>query len=160
MQRLKAVSSRTTIRMIELRVATVEELFDVCYDLGAEHHAEVGHAALPFEPVKAIYQALEAAKAIRIWLAVLGGDVVGYASFAVTPHPHHGGIIHAAQDLIYLEPRVRGMDGLRFLRLLDDRLIALGAKIIRHTTTNAVPFGPALHRLGYQMTESIWVKVV
>lgn len=87
------------------------------------------------------------------------GNLVGYALFFVRPAPHYAGSLQAAQDVIYLDPALRGGTGAEFIAWCDEQLRADGVQVVHHHQKNAHPaLGKVLSRLGYTPVETVWSR--
>lgn len=90
-----------------------------------------------------------------------GGELAGYAAFALCPCPHRPGVLLAALDGLYLAPEVRGgLSALRLLRQAEGALAARGAGVIQYSSPASRPCDALYRRLGAHRTESIWHKEV
>lgn len=85
--------------------------------------------------------------------------LVGYAVFFVRPNPHYRASVQAVQDVLYLDPSMRGGKGGEFIGWCDEQLRAEGVQISYHHAKLAHPqLGKALARLGYEPVETIWAR--
>ena len=102
--------------------------------------------------------AAEAAGVLRAYTMRADGKLVGYTTFAVSPHFHFRGLIIATQDALFVSPEYRGRAALRFLRWQDDELAREGVDLIHRQVTVRRDYGRALDRIGYSPDACEWVR--
>jgi hypothetical protein len=122
-----------------------------------KHYAEVAHYQdIEFEPDWDKYLALEAAGSFRAFTARdFDGSLIGYACFFVHSNLHYKSSLQAVQDVIYIDPTVRGF-GRQFIDWCDSMLAGLGVQVVYHHVKCAKDFSPALVKLGYEKIEHIY----
>lgn len=84
--------------------------------------------------------------------------LVGYALYFVRPNLHYKTSVQASQDVIYLDPSVRGGTGYRFITWCDDQLRAEGVVAAYQHSKAAHDFGKLLQRQGYELVDLIYAK--
>lgn len=84
--------------------------------------------------------------------------LVGYAVYFVRPHMHYCESVQAVQDVLYLDPSMRGGAGFRLIAWCDDQLRAEGVQVVHHHVKIAHDFGKILERQGYECVERIYAK--
>lgn len=87
-----------------------------------------------------------------------GATLVGYALYIVNSNPHYASSIQAVQDVIYLDPAVRGGTGYKFIKWCDEQLAAEGVQASYHHVKAAHNFGKLLERQGYELVDLIYAK--
>ncbi len=90
--------------------------------------------------------------------AIYNGTLLGYAIFFVRPAPHYSQSIQAAEDVIYIDPSVRGGTGYKFIAWCDEQLASEGTQCVSHHVKLAHDWGKVLERQGYEPVETLWVK--
>lgn len=86
-------------------------------------------------------------------------DLVGYAIFFVRPNPHYADSVQAVQDILYVQPTMRGMHaGARFIDWCDEQLAAERVQAVYHHVKAAHNFGKLLERKGYELVDLIYAK--
>lgn len=89
----------------------------------------------------------------------VAGALVGYAVFFVRPNPHYRASVQAVQDVLYLDPSMRGGKGGEFIGWCDEQLKAEGVQVAYQHAKLAHPqLGIVLSRLGYEPVETIYAK--
>jgi len=86
------------------------------------------------------------------------GALVGYALFFVRSNPHYKSSVQAVQDVIYVDPSMRGGTGYRFIAWCDAQLAAEGVQAVYHHVKAAHDFGRLLERQGYELVDLIYAK--
>lgn len=84
--------------------------------------------------------------------------LLGYAIFCVARAAHYKSSIQASQDVIYLDPSVRGGNGARFIRWCDEQLAGDGVQVVQHHVKVAHDWSALLERMGYEKTDYILSK--
>lgn len=86
-------------------------------------------------------------------------SLVGYAVFFLTPHLHYNQTNFAANDIIYLQPHLRGDgSGHELIRYCEKDLKALGAQVISWHVKPQIDFGPMLEVMEYTPQDRVWLK--
>jgi hypothetical protein len=147
------------------------------------HKDEIAHYPdLKLEPDIALYQANDAAGVLRCFTARMAGvfsvtparklndgesfewcesvanPLVGYALYFVRANPHYKSSVQAVQDVIYLDPSVRGGTGYKFIAWCDAQLASEGVQAVYHHVKAAHDFGKLLQRQGYELVDLIYAK--
>lgn len=86
--------------------------------------------------------------------------LVGYCLFFVMPHPHYKTSVHAFEDVIYIDPSVRGFMLARQLLKESHRILReRGVQVVTHHVKLAHPaLGRLLSRDGYTAAETLYTK--
>ena len=138
----------------------VRDVWDSLQPMLREHWAEIAHYQdIPLHPDRQRYEMLEASGALRVFVATLGGNTVGYAVFVVQPNAHYSTSLQAVQDVLYLAPEYRRAGiGRALIEACDDALRAEGVQVVMHHVKLAHDFGPLLASLGYEPIETIHAR--
>lgn len=141
--------------------------------LRAHWHEIARFPDIPLDIDQRTYMLAEAAGMLRIFTArverradvaadraVRHLDLVGYAVYIVSVHPHYKGSLQAKQDVVYVEQASRGRwIGYKLLKYADAELTAEGIEVAHQHQKIAHPaLGVILKRLGYEPAEVIWTK--
>lgn len=86
------------------------------------------------------------------------GRLVGYALYFVRANPHYKSSVQAVQDVIYLDPSVRGGTGYKFIAWCDAQLASEGVQAVYHHVKAKHDFGKLLERQGYELVDYIYAK--
>lgn len=97
---------------------------------------------------------------VRLFTAREGENLVGYAVFAVTKHPHYEESIQATQDLFFVAPeaRLHGWVGLKLIRFCDEQLKAEGVEVVYQFSPRRRDIGPLLARAGYHRIQDLYAR--
>ena len=126
--------------------------------VGHWQETEAEFSARPPEPNRAIYAALADAGALIILTVTDGESLVGYASAAISPHPHYDMLV-AQHDTLYLAPAYRlGSLGLRLMAALEREATNRGAERMMWHAKPGSTFARMVERMGYQPEETIYHK--
>lgn len=130
-----------------------------------EHWREVAHYPdVPLDPDRDFYRSAESIGLLRVFTAraddgFSGTDrLVGYAVYFVKPNPHYKTSLQASQDVIYLDPSVRGGTGYKFIAWCDQQLASEGVQAVYQHIKAAHNFGKLLERQGYELVDLIYAK--
>jgi len=136
------------------------ELVKEAYSLMSLHKEELClHKDFELDPDWELYFTLSVAGKLVICTARKGGDLIGYAAYAIHQNPHYRGIKQAIQDVLFLHPSKRGhMAGYRLIQFADAHLVNLGVQLVSHHVKVKHDFSPMLERLGYTQSEKILEK--
>ena len=116
--------------------------------------AEAGNVIV-FTARKDFVGTMVGAKAMRFDNGVL----VGYALYFVKHAPHYQNSYQASQDVIYLDPSVRGRTGMRFIQYADNELQDLGVQVVfQHMKVGHPALGRVLERLGYKQQDIVYSR--
>lgn len=133
------------------------------------HWESIAHYKdIPLDPDFGMYDAIQAAGALRIFTARVernvdttqgSGRLIGYCVFFVRPNGHYRSSIQASQDILFLHPEFRGgFVGYRFIEWCDDQLREEGVQVVYQHVKQAHNFGPLLERMGYRLVDLIYGK--
>lgn len=115
----------------------------------------------PLDVNREMYEAMDAAGMLHITTAREAGELIGYAVYFLTPHPHYRALRTAEADVFFLAPEQRkGLTGPRLLRTAERVLAERGANVIVQKVKTAHDCGAVFRRMGYSHTENVWMKAV
>lgn len=147
---------------IQLEFAEEPITFDIVEEISSltiNHWVEVGRRDLPFSPDWTIYINAGNKGVCRLFTARAEGMLVGYAVFAISPHPHYRGVTLAGQDVLFLDKGHRaGRAGIDFIRFCDGQLSVTGIDVVQQHVTFQRDFGPVLERIGYQPVSTLYER--
>lgn len=124
-----------------------------------DHWLEVAHFKdIPLDPDLGFYMNLQAANVLRTFTVRRAGELCGYAVFVLKHNPHYKTSLQAVQDIVYLDPTVRGSLGLRFLKFCDEQLAAEHVQAVYHHVKASHNFGLVLQRIGYELVDLIYTR--
>lgn len=134
------------------------------------HWREVAHwKDIPLEPDLATYSAAAEQGIIRVFTVradsatisyVPRGRLVGYALFFVKPNPHYKSSLQAVNDVIYLDPKARGITGVRFVKYIVDQLDEEGIEVSYFHLKVVKNHEKLMLSLGYEPIDQIWGRKV
>lgn len=88
-----------------------------------------GDGQEPFQPQTGLYEYLEACGQLRLYVARVEGEIVGYRVLALAKHPHTSQLV-ARNDALYLAPSHRAQHARSFLRWTEQQLQTDGVTIV------------------------------
>lgn len=107
------------------------------------------------------YALLERLERFVVFTAREDGRLVGYSAFFVTKHLHYAGLVHAQNDVLFVEPAARrGTTALRFLAFCEEQLRAAGVRKLTYHIKFNLDWRPLLHRRGYADEEVMVGKIL
>lgn len=135
------------------------ELISELMPLLAQHWTEVAHFNdIPLNPDLSYYLASQSAGFIRCYTLRAGGSLRGYAVFFLRRNPHYITSLQASQDILYIDPSLRGRIPLAFIDYCDNQLQLEGVQAVYHHVKAAHNFGLILQRKGYELVDLIYTK--
>lgn len=125
-----------------------------------ENHKETGaYADIPLRPNAAIYDALQIRGLLRSYtLRDEQATLRGYSFFTVAHNLHSMDSIWAVQDVLYLSKSVRGLNGLKFIKWVDAKLVEENVQVICRASKVSADYSAILRRQGYELIEYGYAK--
>ena len=144
--------------MIFLR-ENIKDIIEELEPLLQLHYSEVAwnQSKIPLVVNKNAYYTMEENGMIVCFTARVAGNLVGYAAFFMSPHPHYAMTLYGSNDVVFLHPAHRG-HGMDFITYCEKELRDLGRNVITLHVKNTFNFGPAIEKLGYELTDLIYQK--
>lgn len=144
-----------------------ETLFDVIEEvqpLLEDHYRELAknQDRVKLNPDWARYAAMEQAGALLIYTARKDEELVGYAAFFVSPHPHYQELTLASNDVLFLAKEHRtGRTGARLIHHCESQIGAAYANacVTWHAKENT-PLAAIMPRLGYSVQDIVFSKLL
>lgn len=154
---------------IDLTWESLQRLLDEgLAELIFAHWEEVGvdKDVVQFDPDYEHFLRLEKAGSFKIMAMRRLDKLIGYNGFLIHPHPHYRKVLHALNDVIYVDPEERGRSGVRMIKTAEHDLFEWGVKRIMYHSKEHVKvgskdgtLGDLLALLGYAKMESTYTKV-
>lgn len=164
--------------MITFQVeALTPEVWDEALPLLHAHWREIArYHDIPLDPDLQTYANMAAIGALRLFTVrhaqfsekdladafetplQVRGRLAGYGLYFVRCAPHYRGSLQAVQDVLYLDPAIRGATGYRFIKWCDEQLREEGVQVVYQHVKVTHNFGPMLQRLGYEHVEGIYAR--
>ena len=125
-----------------------------------DHWREIAHYQdIPLRPDWEAYTRIERDGGLRIFTLRDYGVLRGYAVFFVRWNLHYMTSLQAAQDVLYLDPILRGQAlGAQFIAWCDEELRKEHVQVVYHHVKLSHDWGALLARLGYERVETIWSR--
>lgn len=126
-----------------------------------DNHRATGLPAELLNPNWSVYDAMQAAGCLRVYVARRNQTAAawGYAAFVVQPSPNYGEVWAQAVAIVATEEARRLFAGAELLRVSERLLRAEGVQVIVHSVPKPVRgFGLTLAGLGYEVAETVWRK--
>lgn len=128
-----------------------------------ENHAATGMAPERLAPRWEVYDQMQAAGLLRVYVARrhTGAVAWGYAAFVVQPSPNYAEVWAAAVAIVATREARRCYAGVALLETSERLLRAEGVQVIAHSVPTGQPaMGQTLLGLGYERAEVVWRKRV
>ncbi len=123
------------------------------------HWEEVTHYPdIPLAPDYERYKELAESGHLRIFTLRKDQELCGYAVFFITPHIHYKETLIAAQDILFLDKKVRGGSGFKFINWCDQQLKKEGINIVTQHIKAKHNFGKMLERMDYELMDLIYTR--
>jgi hypothetical protein len=108
------------------------------------------------------YGAAEAMGQFVVFTVRDAGELVGYAGFFCSPHPHYIDLHLCSNDVLFLRADHRvGRTGVRFIRFCEQQLAARHATpCITWHAKEATALASMLGRMGYQTQDIVFSKLL
>jgi len=142
------------------RESYTERFAEEALPLGQMHNEEIGGVIsdVKIRVPKEMYEHLDTNGMLRMYTLRENGQLKGYNVFAVVTHPEYGHLT-AQHDVMFLHPSVRfGFNAIKFLRWCDEQLKSDGVLFVTQHVTASKDYSPVLKRLGYEPSETIYIK--
>lgn len=144
--------------MPQLRIVNPAEYLPKVGALLAANWAETGFD-FDFCPDVAAYQRLYDAGMCFAVGAFEGGDVVGYCTVTVIPHPHNPAVVVASNDALYVRPdHRRGLLAGRLIVTAEREARARGAHRFTWHTRAGTDLAQVMQRHGYAPVDVVVMK--
>jgi hypothetical protein len=108
------------------------------------------------------YKALELVGGLLLYTVRKDEELIGYACFFRSPHPHYKDLMLVSNDVLYLDAAHRvGRTGVRFIRYCEEQIRCAQADnccIAWHAKPGTALEG-MLGRMGYQLQDVIYTKL-
>lgn len=147
---------------ITIGVEPFDDFYADARPLIEQHWREVAHFPdVPLNPDLTRYRAMHDAGMLHCYVARgASGRVYGYALFIVNRSLHYADSVMAMEDVIFVDPEVRGgVLGKQLIQFSEMQLRALGVEFVTHHQKQAHPaLGRLLSHLGYEAFEVNWIK--
>lgn len=103
------------------------------------------------------YLKIQSVGMLRLYVARVDYNIVGYAFYFIKNHLHYKKSIQAFQDCIFIDPDFRGF-GKEFIFWCENQLEKDGAEVVYIPVNRNHDFGNALKKLGYQHIDDVYGK--
>lgn len=145
---------------IEYFTDIMEEMVEIVGGHAAE--TELYQDKVKFNPDYEHYLALDKAGAMFFVTARDEGELVGYTSWAVGPHPHHADHFMGSNNLIYVKKSHRGGGDVatKMFEMAEEELKSHGASVMIFLAKAARPLEGFAERLGYDKVEVAYSKYI
>ena len=88
-------------------------------------------------------------------------ELVGYATYFITPHPHYLDYLTAQQDVLYISKKHRkGVTGIKLIKFSEKELKKLGVNLILQHSKLHYNLSKLFERLGYTECDVIHSKEI
>ena len=147
--------------MIDIKLATVDEMLAQANILFEEHYEEIAlnKQVMKLKPDKKAYRNLEQANQLFILSAWQDNDLIGYSVNFVLNHPHYADLVLAQNDLLYIKKEMRGSRaGLRLIKETEIHATSLGCKLMLWHAKEKTSLSAILPRLKYGVQDIIYSK--
>jgi len=137
-------------------IYATEKLKDIIEELKplfVKHWQEIAHYKdIELNPDYDKYQMMEEKGLLKIFTLRDNSDLIGYAVFVITFHPHYKQSLQAIEDIIFIDPARRGV-GKAFIKWCDEQLKVLDVQEVVHHIKFAHDWSLVLVEMGYEKTE-------
>jgi GNAT superfamily N-acetyltransferase len=114
---------------------------------------------IPLGIDKAAYERMDENGFLRLWTVRLDGAIIGYCACVVKENPHYTSSLQAHEDVLYVAPEYRKTGiGWRFLRHIDESLMAEGVSLVYRHVKFDHDHSPLLARMGYVDVDKIMAR--
>jgi len=148
--------------MIDYTIETYETIHIDIEPILEKHYTEVEWAQefIPLNPDFDKYQDLDERGDIIFLGMREEGVLVGYATFMLYDHPHHKGTTFASSDLLYIDPKYRGAEVMKFFDWCEANLKEEGADVINVSFKILHDHPNLMFHLGFESTEVVYSKFI
>lgn len=149
--------------MFKLSRETIDECAEELKPLIEAHWEEVAayKDKIKFCPDYDRYKKLEEIGILYIYvLRNEANEVIGYWTFISMPHLHYMGDVYAVNDLVFIEPKYRGIRVPHWFRAIESDLKSKGVSVISYHMKTYAPFTKLMDHLGFDCQEYVYTKYV
>jgi len=147
--------------MINYAQEKYEAIRDEMTPLVKEHWLEVTHYPdIDLDVDHDSYQRLSDAGTLKIYTARdVEQKLIGYCFYFVSYNFHYRSSFQASQDVLYIDPTVRGKGfGREFIDWCDKQLSELKVQVVYQHVKKAHNFGPMLESIDYELVDLIYAR--
>lgn len=152
--------SNEHIQDVAFQREAVQAWFQEGLPLFEQHRKEVSHYPdiLLDIDIQSYIQA-EAIGALRCYTARVAGRLVGYIVLGVHRNIRYKGSLQAVQDVLYLDPSLRGYGyGRKLIEYAEASLRSEGVQVVYQHVKAARREGVLMKRCGYELVDHVWAK--
>jgi GNAT superfamily N-acetyltransferase len=114
---------------------------------------------LNLNPDWTAYEVMNQAGLIGVYTVRKDTDLVGYLVVLARAHPHYKDHVFASNDILFIDKEHRkGLLGYFLIKYVVEDLEKLGVSVLLFNTTVEKPYDPILKRLGFDLTEKLYMK--
>jgi len=147
--------------MIDIRLATVDEMLAKAPILFEEHYEEIARnkQIMKLKPDEKTYRQMEEMRKIFILSASQDDVLIGYSVNFVTNHLHYADLVLAQNDLLYITKEKRGSRaGLRLIKETETYAASLGCKLMLWHAKENTALSAILPKIKYGVQDIIYSK--
>ena len=147
--------------MIDIKLATVEEMLAEASILFEEHYEEIARnkQVMKLKPDETTYYQMEKSNRIFILSARQDDVLIGYSVNFVTNHLHYADLKLAQNDLLFISKDFRGGRlGLKLIRETENHATTLGCKLMLWHCKENTTLSAIMPRLKYGVQDIIYSK--
>ena len=147
--------------MIDIKLATVDEMLAQANVLFEEHYEEIARnkQIMKLKPDEETYRQMEEMHRIFILSARQDDVLIGYSVNFVFNHLHYADLKLAQNDLLYIKKEMRGSRaGLRLIKETETHATSLGCKLMLWHAKENTTLSAILPRLKYGVQDIIYSK--
>jgi len=149
--------------MMEYQIEKLIDIVEEMMPLVEKHHEEVDdfRDKIVLNPDFDRYLELETQDMISLFTMRDDGRLLGYSMFIVGSHGHYSGSLFAVNDIIYIDPEIRGEETTpTFFKKCEEWLTEEGVDVIMYSMKSDRAAKGLMNHLGYKDFEINYRKVV
>lgn len=150
--------------MISYQIEYFTDIMEEMVEIVANHAAETElyQDKIEFDPDYNVYLDMDKEGKMFFVTAREEGELVGYTSWAVGPHPHHKNHMAGSNNLIYVKEEHRGGGEVvtEMFKVAEEELKSFEASIMVFLAKAARPLEGLAEKMGYDKVEVAYSKYI
>jgi hypothetical protein len=149
--------------MIEYQEESLIDVLEEMMPLVIEHHEEVDDFKdkITLNPDYDRYLEIAGQDMLTLYTMRKDSELVGYNMFIVGSHGHYSDTLYAVNDIIYIDPKMRGEEATpTFFKRCEEWLTEYGVDVIMYSMKSDRAAAGLMDHLGYKEFEVNYRKVL
>jgi len=144
---------------MEFKEEAFSQIYAEATPLLEQHHKEISKYDFDLDPDLETYKKLSELRIYQSFTVRDEGELVGYAGFFVSPKLHFKSVLQAINDVIYIQPALRGNGiGKHFISYIDDAMKFKGVDVTFYNVPAKNDWSIILKDKGYELHDYLYSR--